>query len=202
MTELPFTRPLQNVINRNIAQTTPARAIVAELDGRCLAVDLVGFPTVNLIAAEGELLIAGQSPVDPDASVSGSALAALELLSNRDAGGFASSGLVIEGDGDVAEGFWRLIVMARPDLEEELSRLTGDVPARAVGNAVREMKAFGERVWNAVADNSSEYLQEESGQVPSRLEVEAFSRDLAELRDDVERTRQRVDALRQRLNPD
>jgi len=98
----------------------------------------------------------------------------------------------------VAQAFWRVIKVARPDLEEELSRFTGDVPARAVGNAVRGLKAFGDRVWSTLAENSSEYLQEESRQVPPKLEVEAFYQDVAKLRDDVERARQRVAALLQK----
>jgi len=46
-----------------------------------------------------------------------------------------------------------------------------------------------------MGDNIREYLQEESGEVPSRYEVERFTRQLEALRDDVARLEARVDRL-------
>jgi ubiquinone biosynthesis protein UbiJ len=48
--------------------------------------------------------------------------------------------------------------------------------------------------------NIREYLQEESRDVPSRYEVERFSSDVGELRDDVERLAARVRRLQERVD--
>ena len=46
-----------------------------------------------------------------------------------------------------------------------------------------------------MGDNIREYLQEESRDVPSRYEVEQFTRRVNQLRDDVERLAARVGRL-------
>ena len=43
--------------------------------------------------------------------------------------------------------------------------------------------------------NASEFLQEEARQLPPRTEVDAFTRGVERLRDDVERAGQRLDRL-------
>ena len=42
------------------------------------------------------------------------------------------SGAVVSGDAEIANSYRELLAFARPDFEEELSRLIGDVPARAL----------------------------------------------------------------------
>jgi ubiquinone biosynthesis protein UbiJ len=46
-----------------------------------------------------------------------------------------------------------------------------------------------------MGDNIREYLQEESRDVPSRYEVEQFSKHVSELRDDVDRLAARIGRL-------
>ena len=100
----------------------------------------------------------------------------------------------VRGDAEVAEGFRRLLDAARPDFEEELSRVTGDVAAHYLANAARGAADFGKRAGDAFARNLSEYLSEESRDVPVRLEVEEFVEGVDALRESVDRLEARVAA--------
>ena len=101
----------------------------------------------------------------------------------------------IEGDAEIAQAFRDLLEQTRPDLEEELSQIVGDVAARRVANLAREVLAFGRRATDSLATSAAEYLQEEGRDVPARIEVEEFLRDVDQLRDDVERLEARITRL-------
>jgi ubiquinone biosynthesis protein UbiJ len=101
----------------------------------------------------------------------------------------------LTGDAATAQGFQTLLDHTKPDVEEELSRVIGDVAAhqlaefaRGVGNWARDARA-------TMGDNIREYLQEERRDLPTRYEVEQFSQCVGELRDDVERIAARLKRL-------
>lgn len=187
-------QPLQRLVNRNLAESAVARTLLAELDGESIQLCLTGLPfEVVVVAAEDALLIGAEAPAQPSATLFGTVLGAIKFLKGNET--TASAGLRIEGDAEVAQGFVQLLKAARPDLEEDLSRLTGDVAAHQIGNAFRSVKDFANRAANTLRANTSEYLQEESQQLPPRLEVEAFYKDLSQLRDGVERAAARLARL-------
>jgi ubiquinone biosynthesis protein UbiJ len=99
-----------------------------------------------------------------------------------------SGSVRIEGDAEVAQAFRDLLKAAQPDLEEELSRLTGDVAAHQMGNLARGAWQFGKRVGDTFLQNVSEFLQEESRDIVTRIEADEFVEAVDKLRDDVERT--------------
>jgi ubiquinone biosynthesis protein UbiJ len=86
-----------------------------------------------------------------------------------------------------------LLRLARPDLEEQLSHLAGDVVAHRIGGTVRIARAWSKQAVSALGMNTTEYLQEESRQVPTRVEVEGFFAEIERLRDAAERVAARVD---------
>lgn len=188
-------QPVQQLVNRSIGESTAARTQLAELEGESIQLQLDGLPfELALVAAEDELLIGADAPLEPSATLYGTVLGAARFLRGNET--TASAGLRIEGDAEVAQGFVQLLKAVRPDFEEELSRVTGDVAAHQIGNAFRSAKNFAGRVGQTLRSNTAEYLQEESEQLPPRLEVEAFYEDLSRLRDGVERATARLAQLR------
>ena len=99
---------------------------------------------------------------------------------------------------DLAQKFQRLLMLARPDPEEELAGLIGDAAAHQVGTVLRQAADWGRRSGGIVAANLREYLQEEQRDIPSSYEMGRFSRDVQTLRDDVERAEARLDRLERR----
>jgi len=150
---------------------------------------------VKRLRAEGERVhLANSSATAADATLSGSPLGLLSLA-RQQAKSTTGSSVRIEGDAEVAQNFSELLKQAKPDIEEELSRVVGDVAAHQLGNTVRSLLGFGRRVGDTLLQNVGEYLSEEGRDVPSKTEADEFSHDVDVLRDDVARLEARLSAL-------
>ncbi len=188
-------RPFEQILNRNIAGSSRARALLAELQGRSMELRFAATPLRVRLAAEADALSvrpAGDEPAD--AVIEGTPLSFLRLASADAAKTIRAGGMDVKGDAEVAEGFRRLLEAARPDLEEELSRLTGDAPAHYAARFAREALDFGRRASDILARNVAEYLTEESRDLPVRLEAEEFIVGVDRLRESVDRLEVRIAA--------
>jgi ubiquinone biosynthesis protein UbiJ len=187
-------------LNRNITASSAARALCARLNGKSLRLQLIGMPVQFLLRAEGERIQLQTDRHTPaDASLSGSPLGLLSLAGQQ-AKSTSGSSVRIEGDAEVAQNFSELLKQAKPDVEEELSRVVGDVAAHQVGNTVRSLLGFGRRVGATLLQNVGEYLSEEGRDVPNKTEAEEFNRDVDTLRDDVARFEARLNTLARKNN--
>jgi ubiquinone biosynthesis accessory factor UbiJ len=186
--------PFESLLNRNIAQSSAAQLACRKLEGKSLSITVSGTPLQFSLKSVGErVVLASGTDAAADARLTGSPLALARLTRDRTA--LTSQSVHIEGDAEVAQGFAELLQAAKPDLEEELSRLIGDVAAHQLGQAARTLFRFGERAGNTFARNLSEFLQEESRDLPTRTEADEFVAAVDTLRDDVERMGARIDRL-------
>jgi ubiquinone biosynthesis protein UbiJ len=187
---------LQDVLNRNVAGSRRAQELTRRLDGRAIELEVTNTPLkIFMEARDGRIVLAERRDTPADARLAGTPLALL-ALAGPEAGGRLRSGQVrIEGDAEIAQAFRELLEQTQPDLEEELSQIVGDVAARRVANLARDVLAFGRRATDSLATSAAEYLQEEGRDVPARIEVEEFLRDVDQLRDDVERLEARITRL-------
>ena len=187
-------------LNGYIQESGTAAELLDELDGESfgIIVEGTGF-AIRLAAKRGALRLEWAGADSSTAAVRGAPLSLLALLRSDGGQGVRDAGVVLQGDAEVAERFWRMLLLARPDVEEELSRVVGDVLAHEMGNVARRAEVFGRRMLEALSKNTAEYLQEESRQLPPRLEAEAFFRNVERLRDDVERADRRLEGLEKAL---
>lgn len=189
-------RPAARLLNKNIQASTPARELCGQLSARVIAVRVrdtalsmyftIGDDAVDLTTA---------SDAEPDVVLTGSLLALARMAGQRGEGAIRDGSLDLTGDAETAQAFQRLLAFARPDIEEELSGLVGDVAAHRLGEIARGIGRWGRGVRSTMRDNIREYLQEESRSLPSRYEVERFAKDVDVLRDDVDRLAARIDKL-------
>jgi ubiquinone biosynthesis protein UbiJ len=142
------------------------------------------------------MTIASKSDATAAATLSGTPLAYLSMVGAQPEGAMRSGNIRIEGDAEVAQAFRDLLKAAQPDVEEELARVIGDVGAHQIGNLARGALRFGKRVADTFAQNVSEYLQEESRDVVTRIETDEFVEAVDKLRDDVERAEARLNNVR------
>lgn len=186
---------LEANLNRNIAASSAARALRARLSGKSLRLQLTGLPMEFHVSSDGERIkLSNDAAASADATLSGSPLGLLSLAQQH-ATSTSGSSVRIEGDAEVAQKFSELLKQAKPDIEEELSRIIGDVAAHQIGNTVRSLLGFGRRVGDTLLQNVGEYLSEEGRDVPSKTEADEFNHDVDVLRDDVERFEARLNAL-------
>lgn len=191
--------PVEASLNRNIAASSAARALCARLNGKTLVLEVLGLPWALRIAATGDRISLDRDEgAAADAKLAGSALGLLNLAGARPDIAMSGGSVRIEGDVDVAQGFRDLLKLARPDMEEELSRYLGDVPAHLLGNLTRGFAGFGKRAADTFAMNVGEYLQEEGRDVPTRTELDEFTSGVDAMNRDVARVEERLARLEAR----
>ena len=189
----------ERTLNKHIAESSAAQDVLDELDGSSFAVRVEGLGLDCVLRADGERVtlrtdVAGATatlrarPFDLLRLAGADGLSALKGTTHAE----------ISGDLQVAERFAKLIKLARPDLEEQLSRWIGDIPAHSLGRAAHGVGSWLKRAAQALRMNTSEYLQEESRVLPAPLEAQAFYDDVERLRDGVERAAARLTRLERR----
>ena len=192
-------RPLASVLNRNIRDVTRARELCAQLAGTAIAVRVSGTGLAASFVFESDAVaLTASSDRDPDVVISGSPLSLAKLAQSGGENVIRSGRVDLTGNVETAQAFQALLAAARPDIEEELSRVIGDVAAHGLGEFARGVSAWAHDARTTMGDNVREYLQEESGNVPTREEIDAFAADVNTLRDDVERAAARLDRLQGR----
>jgi len=188
--------PLESLLNRNIAASAAARALCRRLDGKVMALHVEGMPLSIYFKSNGEQMsLDTQHEGTPNATLSGTPLSLLRMAGPAPEAALRTGSVHIHGDAEIAQTFSELLKQARPDLEEELSRVIGDVAAHQVGSAARSALGFARRAADTFAQNVSEYLQEEGRDAPSRTEADEFITGVDKLRDDVDRFEARLSLL-------
>ncbi len=190
-------RPITNVLNRNIQATTPARELCEKLSGTVVAVRVKNTALAGwFIVHDDSIELVADSDRTPDVLISGSLLMLARMAGVSGIGAVRDGSLELTGDPQLAADFQQLLTYAKPDLEEELSSVVGDVAAHRIGEVARGIGNWSRSARATMGANIREYLQEESRELPSRYEVERFTNDVNTLRDDVDRLAARLQRLR------
>jgi ubiquinone biosynthesis protein UbiJ len=189
-------RPVVSMINRQLSAKTPARELCTELDERVFALRVTDTALAMYLVVDGGRLRVSGEPIDePDVVATGSLVSLIRLAGPAGEGLVREGAVDISGDAIVASRFRKLLHYGRPDLEEELSAVVGDVAAHGVGEFMRGLGAWGRQAGRTMEQNVGEYLQEESRAVPGRFEVDAFRDEVDTLRNDVARFEARLKKL-------
>ena len=189
-------RPLLSLLNRNIAASSRARGLLAQVAGRSIEFRVTAMPIRLRVVAGADGISfepGGDGPVD--AAIEGTPLTFARLATGEAIPSIRAGGAQVTGDAEIAQVFQQLFEAARPDFEEELSRFTGDVAAHRLAGFARDAIAFGQRARNTFAANVAEYLTEESHDLPVRLEVDEFLGEVDRLREATDRLEARLSAI-------
>jgi ubiquinone biosynthesis protein UbiJ len=189
-------RPLESILNRNIAGSARARGLLAQVAGRSFELRLSATPLrIRFVAGADRVALVTEGNAAADAVIEGTPIALARLAIGDPAQSIRAGGAQLSGDAEVAQGFQKLFAAAQPDFEEELSRLTGDVAAHHLAHLARGALDFGRRARDTFALNVAEYLKEEGRDVPARGEVEEFLSGVDRLREAADRLDARLAAI-------
>lgn len=189
--------PVETVLNRNIGAQANASALLRRLEGRSLQVEVLGLVPIRVraLAAQGRLALLGGDESPADAMLSGSVPALLAMMRGAPAPAAGANAVKVSGDAEVAGLYRELLALARPDAEEELSRILGDVPARRLGNLARQTLGWLKGAKRSIGENIAEYLTEESRDLVNRTELEEFLRGVDVVREGADRLEARIERL-------
>jgi ubiquinone biosynthesis protein UbiJ len=101
----------------------------------------------------------------------------------------------IEGSADLASTVQYLFRHLRWDLEEDLSKLFGDVLAHRMVGQGKRFAAWNREAAEKLAQNLAEYWVEEQPMLARPAAVRQFLSEVDQLRDDLARIEKRIDAL-------
>jgi ubiquinone biosynthesis protein UbiJ len=201
-----LTSTLENVLNRGLPRSPRAQQLCAELAGRkvCIAIAAVQSAYV-LVESTGASLklsaVTATPPEDaapdarPDVIVTGGPLSLLALSGSDPEAVLQRGDVRIDGDAELAQKFRELALLLRPDLEEELSLVLGDVPAHQIGRLARAAFGWTRKATTTTVRNVAEYLGHERQDLVPRSEAEQFLQGVDTLREDVDRLAARIDLL-------
>ena len=187
------------VLNRNIAASTRAAALAKRLEGTSLQVDVDGVTRIRTTCLGGRAALLAGDDSPADAVISGSVPALMQMFRAGTPSAHTRASVQIRGDAEIANLYRDLFTAARPDLEEELSRWVGDMPARHLSLLAKSVRTWARRARRTAGENIAEYLQEEGRDLVNRTELEEFLHGVDSLRETADRIEARLVRLEQRL---
>ncbi|MGA2343345.1 MAG: sterol-binding protein [Steroidobacteraceae bacterium] len=199
---------MESLLNRSIGASIKASAAAGRLNRTSLRIDVEGLSSIRAAVAADRLALSSGDGVHADAVISGSPISLLKLLAGGAAAAGAQTGAApdterapvrIAGDAEIAARYRELFALARPDWEEELSRLVGDLPARRLSLLASGALSFAARVRRTAGENLAEYLTEESRDLVSKPELEEFLLGVDQMRETADRVDARLARLEQHL---
>jgi ubiquinone biosynthesis protein UbiJ len=197
-----LTATLANLLNRGLPRSPRARQLCAELAGRSVAIVIRDIARLRVSSNGQTLTVTADAAVadaaTTDATITGGPLSLLALTGDEAQSVMQRGDVVMSGDTDVAQAFRELLRLLRPDPEEELSLLLGDVAAHQLGRLARLTTGFGRRAADTQLQNLAEYLGHERADLVSRNEGEQFLRGVDAVREGVDRLQARLDELTRR----
>jgi ubiquinone biosynthesis protein UbiJ len=99
------------------------------------------------------------------------------------------------GDSEFAQLIAELARELRWDVEEDLSRVIGDIGAHRVADTAQRFGAWQREARSRLMDNAAEYLTEERQAFVTKADLETFTRGVEDLRDAAARLEARVQLL-------
>ena len=185
---------LDNLLNRGLPRSPRARQLCAELEGKSVAIEIRDITRLR-VASSGQTLSVTRDDAPADATLAGAPLSLLALAGESADAVLQRGEVAISGDAELAQKFRELARLLRPDLEEELSLLLGDVPAHQLGRLARLGLDWSRKAAGTTLTNLGEYLGHERADLVPRNEGEQFLRGVDAVREGVDRLAARIELL-------
>jgi len=185
---------LDNLLNRGLPRSPRARQLCAQLAGCSLAIEIREITRLR-VASTGQTLSVMRDDAPADATLTGGPLSLLALAGESADAVLQRGEVAISGDAELAQQFRELARLLRPDLEEELSLLLGDVPAHQLGRLARLTLRWSRKAASTTLANLAEYLGHERADLVPRNEGEQFLRGVDAVREGVDRLGARIALL-------
>jgi ubiquinone biosynthesis accessory factor UbiJ len=190
--------PFTAFVNHLLAPAGWAREILGEHAGKIAVFDLFPLRVGVAVNADGTL---GAAPLETPPAVT-IRLTHATMLHILAAGEDAWRQADVQGDTDFASAISRVAAGLRWDVEEDLSRVFGDIAAQRLAGAGRAAAAWPKQAARSLAGDVAEFLTEEKHLLVTPLRAAEFVRDVDELRDAVGRLDKRIERLHRQLRGD
>jgi ubiquinone biosynthesis accessory factor UbiJ len=178
-----------SALNHLLEREAWARDKLAPFAGEVVELRVGLLPPLRLAIAEGGRSLAAKDGSDATLTISAKPgfLAALSKGEEH-----LMRAVDIAGNARLATEILVLLRYLRWDVEEDLSRVFGDVVAHRMVGTARDFAAWQVEAGRRMTENIMEYAIEERRMVVARSEFDEFAAAVAKLRDDLARLEQRI----------
>ena len=191
----------ETAFNQYIALDPDAMPRFEDMEGKVIAIEITGLnETLYLFPGMDGMMVMSDFDGEADTTLSGTPIALARLSLEKNAMPVLFSGdVTISGDTRLGHQFKKILANLNIDWEEQLSRLTGDMFARQIGNGVKDLSGWLKRAKQSFDLDVGEYLQEESHVLPTKPEVDRFVNNVDGLRSALDRLQARVSHLKNKI---
>lgn len=183
------TRFLQHITNQN----NWSRPYLAGFAGKVIQFDFMLAKANLSILEDGSLSLAGETP-HIDALIHVPPSLALRLLAKDEA---AKMQIRIDGDTHLATEVSKILQQMHWDIEEDLSRVVGDIAASKIGETTQKTLQTTKKQATNLTEMLAEYWQEEKPLLAKKRHIEAFNHDVDSLKSDIARFEKKLQKLSQ-----
>ncbi|MCX7085390.1 MAG: SCP2 sterol-binding domain-containing protein [Methylococcales bacterium] len=188
---------LENALNSFLSLDAQSAKYLAPLAGKVISITIQPFnETLYLCPSDDSIQILDYSSIKADTQLTGSAFAfGLMGISASPMRSIFSGSVKIEGDMHTGRKFQELFAQLELNLEPLLARYTGDTIANNLSQLFRSGKNWGNESVETFNLNLSEFLQEETRDLPSAPEIDIFYTQVDNLRTDFDRLQSRIERI-------
>ena len=190
-----FSGPFSAFVNHLLAPAAWAREILTAHAGKVAVFELFPLRVAVAVDPDGTLRAAPESTA-PAVTIRLTQATVLQILAEgEDAWRKAN----VQGDTEFGAAISKVAANLRWDIEEDLSRVFGDIAAHRMAAAGRSAAAWPKQAATSLAGTVAEFLTEEKHLLVTPLRAAEFVRDVDELRDAVERLDKRIERLQRQV---
>jgi len=193
---------MEAALNKFLAMDQSSGVLLAPLAGKVIAVTISTFnETIYLCPTADSIQLLDYSRDQPDTQLTGSVFAlGLMGLSSKTMPSIFSGEVMIDGDMDTGQEFQELFAKLDINFEQQLALYTGDTIAHNISRFFRAGQEWSKESIETFRLNVSEFLQEETRDLPSVPEMDIFYRQIDELHTDFDRLQSRIERLENKGN--
>ena len=188
---------LEKTLNSCLRLDPETLASVTALEGRVIALRIDDIDAeIYLVPTADGLRVQSIFEGEADVRIRGGVFSLMRMGLSENPASVFGDGVEMDGDTHLGRQVQKILDSLDIDWEEQLSRLTGDVLAHQMGNAVRGVADWGRKTLGTAGRDVAEFFQEESRDLVVKDELTPFLDQVDIVRSDVDRLAQRVARLK------
>ncbi len=196
-----FLTALEKLVNSVLGMASDTDHLLVPLSGKAVKIhiDPPGLDIVMCFSEQG-IQILENYPAEADVELSGSPVAfGMMSFNGRPTRALFSGEVSMTGDSQVGHHFQQLFESLNIDWQQQLSRIIGTHAAQRITDFIGQGKQWFAETGDAMQEDVSEYLQEESKLLPAQAEADMLFDDVDQLRTDFDRIEARAKRLQSEL---
>ncbi|MEQ9022454.1 MAG: hypothetical protein RLN82_06790 [Pseudomonadales bacterium] len=195
--------PAQQLVNALLRSDPYISKTLGRFNGKVLAIHCTAPPLQMVMLIEAGLvrLVAGSGEsagLSPDATVKGNSISLLSMLLDGEKRS-SQSAVEVRGDAEFLLDLQHCIASLDLRWDDYLAPLFGDVLTRQLAEAGEDLNTWSSQARKNVTRTVQDYLQQEVRLVASRRQGDQFNRELALLKQSLDRAEARLNRIKSRL---